>query len=250
MYFVTAGEAESLHFSQGHVLYTFKAGDHFGDIGVFPELCPVRTSSMRAKTDMEALELGTKDLHMNIKPYFPDFFQALKDLASTRMYWLQATELTDALAARSQARCKYLKEETRSLNRSKCQVLRDRLKDTTLTTLEANPSFKGTLRKEHEVAPQKPLKPLTGVFYKRGHINMAFKKRFFVLHERTIFYFSSQEDYEKKRKPKGVVSCENAVCDEEEGRGNIGGRKAFYFKVTETTGKELKCMTDDVHPTL
>jgi CRP-like cAMP-binding protein len=61
-------------------------GDHFGDIGVFPELCPVRTSSVRAKTDMEALELGVQDLHTKIKPYFPDFFQALKDLASTHTF--------------------------------------------------------------------------------------------------------------------------------------------------------------------
>ena len=153
MYFVTAGECEALDQNAKHVLYTFKPGDHFGDIALFPELCPVRTSTVRAKTDVEALELGSSDLHANIKPYFPDFFQALKDLATTRMYWLETRELTKALAQRSLARCSFLKQETRNLNKSKIQVMRDMQYDPSLTTLEYNRREKeGVQNQEHEGA--------------------------------------------------------------------------------------------------
>jgi len=43
-------------------------------------------------TDVEALELASTDLHLHIKPLFPDFFQALKDLASVRAHWLDLTQ--------------------------------------------------------------------------------------------------------------------------------------------------------------
>ena len=57
MYFVTSGVCEALDISGLRILSRFSAGDHFGDIALFPELCPFRTSTVRASTDVEALEL-------------------------------------------------------------------------------------------------------------------------------------------------------------------------------------------------
>ena len=45
MYFVTTGECESWDVTNTRVLGKHVAGDHLGEIGCFPDLCPFRTAT-------------------------------------------------------------------------------------------------------------------------------------------------------------------------------------------------------------
>jgi CRP-like cAMP-binding protein len=39
MYFVTSGTCEAYDIDEKRIVSRFKAGDHFGDIALFPEVC-------------------------------------------------------------------------------------------------------------------------------------------------------------------------------------------------------------------
>ena len=94
-----------------------RAGDSVGDIALFPHLSLYRTSSVRAETNVELLELSRSDLHAHIKPHFPDVFEALKTLAETRARWIKAkfVVINKEMERRSRERCEGIRQETQTL---------------------------------------------------------------------------------------------------------------------------------------
>ena len=107
MYFIVAGEVEIWDVDEKLILGKLTRGDFFGEIALFEDAFPCRTSSIRARTDVdpppppsshtnrtrrvphpvlighaaslsqvELLELRREDFHTEIRPFFPDVYQA------------------------------------------------------------------------------------------------------------------------------------------------------------------------------
>jgi hypothetical protein len=93
-----------------------RVGDSVGDIALFPHLSLYRTSSVRAETYVELLELSCADLHAHIKPHFSDAFEALKTLAETRARWISTkfVAINNEMARRSREWCQALHHETQT----------------------------------------------------------------------------------------------------------------------------------------
>ena len=75
-----------------------------------------------------------------------------------------------------------------------------------------------------------------GVVWKRGHINTAFQKRFFVLKEGTISYYRDKSCYYSSRPPQGSLECEH-IRVFESGVHEHG----FEFIFCDTDGKNIVC---------
>ena len=124
MYWITKGEVEVLNVSETRTLTKLRAGDFVGEISLFPDLVSYRTSSVRAIADTNVFELRRQDLENSIKPYLPDVYQAIKEIATVRFKWLDTEPLFEAMAARVTRRCKTMHNEARGYEEQRLAILK------------------------------------------------------------------------------------------------------------------------------
>ena len=127
MYFITAGELEVLNVAETRTFMRLCKGSFVGEISLFPELIGYRTSSVRAASDAHVFELRRHDLHNNIKPHFPDVYEAIKEVASLRYRWLDAEPVLQAMSARCAMRCQTLHEEARNYEEQRIAILKKQI---------------------------------------------------------------------------------------------------------------------------
>ena len=76
-----------------------------------------------------------------------------------------------------------------------------------------------------------------GIVWKRGQINTAFRRRYFVLDKGVLRYYRDQRSFSNNTKWLGGLSCENMTVDEDLGRF----QDRFLFTVTDGRGRKLHC---------
>lgn len=127
MYFITEGELEVLNVAESRTLMRLRKGTFVGEISLFPDLIGYRTSSVRATTESQVFELRRHDLHENIRPHFPDVFEAIKEVASLRYRWLDAEPIQQAMRARCALRCETLHEEAKTYEEQRIAILKKQI---------------------------------------------------------------------------------------------------------------------------
>ena len=129
MYWITKGEVEVLNVTETRTLTKLRKGDFVGEISLFPSLISYRTSSVRSIEDTTLLELRGEDLEKHVKPFMPDIYEAIKEIATVRFKWLDTEPIIDAMAARSRLRCSVLHSEARSYEEQRLAILKKEISE-------------------------------------------------------------------------------------------------------------------------
>ena len=82
-----------------------------------------------------------------------------------------------------------------------------------------------------------------GVVWKKGQINTAYRRRFFVLDNGILRYYRDQKAFQGGTKWLGALSCENMQVEEDTGKSKEG---RFQFRLTDTQGRVLECACERV----
>mmetsp|Transcript_2684 Transcript_2684/g.4300 ORF Transcript_2684/g.4300 Transcript_2684/m.4300 type:complete len:655 (+) Transcript_2684:2-1966(+) len=118
MYFLMKGEIAARSAADGAVVAKMNPGEIIGEVALFEEGLPFRTFSLQALTDCELLILDKKDLHESVKPAMPDFFQAIKDLATTKLSMINTARIKASMQEQSLKRCAHVHEQVKKTRKA------------------------------------------------------------------------------------------------------------------------------------
>ena len=142
MYFITWGEVEVLNVTELKVITRLRKGEFFGEIALFPDLIAYRTCSVRSTVVTHVFELRGEDLEHQIKPHFPDVYEAIREVATVRFRWMDIDPLVKHMCKQTQQRCSDLQGEALNHEQSRVAILKKALKE----DIEATGSGHGSTR--------------------------------------------------------------------------------------------------------
>ena len=130
MYWITSGVVDFTDLN-GNIVSKMKPGELFGEMCMFPSLLSVRHQTAKARTAVELLDLSLEDFEKHVRPWFPDVYQTIGDMAIEHLSFLDGTALKKALGERSAQRCAILEQQAGFYRSTQKQLKR---RKTTLVT--------------------------------------------------------------------------------------------------------------------